>query len=196
MWEDLGTRLAGQIVVLEPLEARHADDLRAAAAFPEIWTWAAIDANEDFDSWLAYALAQRERGVELPFATLDARTGTAIGSTRFLALRPQHRSLEIGATWLTPHAWRTGANVEAKLLQLTHAFERLGCVRVELKSDAQNERSRRAMEAIPAQFEGIHRRHTIERYGPRDSAWYSVIVDEWPTVKANRERRLTERLRG
>jgi RimJ/RimL family protein N-acetyltransferase len=194
VWERLAERLAGRVVVLEPLERRHAEGLRRAAAHPEIWTLFSIDASTDFDQWLELALAQRERGEEVPFTTLDARTGEAIGSTRFLALRPEHKSLEIGGTWLAPHAWRTGANVEAKLLQMTHAFETLGCVRVELKTDAHNERSRRAMEAIPAQFEGIHRRHRIERYGRRDSAWYSVIVDEWPEVKANLERRLQRHL--
>src|SRR5215213_7231429 len=194
VWERLAARLAGRIVALEPLEPlepRQADGLRRAAAFPEIWEWAPIDANANFDDWLAFALAQQEQGDEVPLVTLRADDGAVIGSTRFLALRPEHRSLEIGATWLTPSAWRTGANVEAKLLQLTHAFETLDCVRVELKTDARNERSRRAMAALPAQFEGIHRRHRIERYGPRDTAWYSVIADEWPEVKANLERRLS-----
>jgi N-acetyltransferase len=195
VWERLAERLAGDVVVLEPLERRHADGLRRAAAHPEIWRWLPLDGSAEFDRWLEQALAQRERGEEVPFATLDARSGDVVGSTRFLALRPEHRALEIGWTWLAPHAWRTGANIEAKLLQLTHAFETLGCVRVELKTDARNESSRRAMAAIPAHFEGIHRRHRIERYGSRDSAWYSVIVDEWPDVKTNLERRLAKRLR-
>src|SRR5215211_2234593 len=190
MWEEIAARLEGQIVVLEPLRNAHAAALRAAAADPEIWTLAPIDASADFDTWLAHALHSQAAGEEVAFVTLDARTGTVLGSTRFIALRPEHRSLEIGATWLPPRMWRTGANVEAKLLQLTHAFGSLRCVRVELKTDARNTRSRRAMEALPAQFEGIHRRHRIERYGPRDTAWYSVIADEWPAVKANLERRL------
>jgi RimJ/RimL family protein N-acetyltransferase len=192
VWERLAQRLQGRVVVLEPLEPRHTAELRRAAGFPEIWPLAPIDAAADFDLWLQHVLAQQERHEEVPFATVRADTGEVIGSTRFLALRPEHRSVEIGATWLTPAAWRTGANVEAKLLQLTHAFEALECVRVELKTDARNERSRRAMEAIPAQFEGVHRRHRIERYGPRDTAWYSVIADEWPEVKANLERRLAK----
>lgn len=195
MWERIAERLVGDVVVLEPLTPNHVDGLRQAAAFPEIWQWLPIDGFANFDKWLEHALVQQERGEEVPFATLDPRTGDAVGSTRFMALRPEHRSLEIGATWLTPSMWNTGANVEAKLLQMTHAFETLGCVRVELKTDARNERSRRAMEAIPAQFEGIHRRHRVERYGPRDTAWYSVIADEWPEVKANLERRLGERAR-
>jgi N-acetyltransferase len=190
MWEGIAARLQGRIVVLEPLREEHSSDLRRSARDPEIWTLLPIDGSAAFDTWLEHARRQQATGEEVPFATIDARTGEAVGSTRFLALRPKHRSLEIGATWLTPRMWRTGANVEAKLLQLTHAFETLGCVRVELKTDARNMRSRRAMEALPAQFEGIHRRHRIERYGPRDTAWYSVIADEWPEVKANLERRL------
>ena len=194
MWDRLAARLQGQIVALEPLEARHVDGLRAAAAFPEIWRWAPIDASAEFERWLAHARSAQERGDEAPFATVRADTAEAIGSTRFLALRPEHRSLEIGSTWLTPAAWGTGANIEAKLLQLAHAFEVLDCVRVELKTDARNDLSRRAMEAIPAQFEGIHRRHRIERYGPRDTAWYSVIAEEWPEVKANLQGRLARHL--
>jgi N-acetyltransferase len=192
MWEEIAARLDGRIVVLDPLRDAHAAALRKAAADPQIWALAPIDGSAEFDSWLAHALRQQAAGYEVPFATLEARSGQAVGSTRFMALRPEHRSLEIGATWLTPRMWRTGANVEAKLLQLTHAFETLGCVRVELKTDARNTRSRRAMEALPAQFEGIHRRHRIERYGPRDTAWYSVVAEEWPEVRANLERRLAQ----
>src|SRR5215208_5027443 len=122
VWDGLQHRLEGRIVVLEPLEPRHALGLRKAAALPEIWRWAPIDASASFDEWLAYALAQQARREEAALVTLRADPGDVIGSTRFLALRAEHRSLEIGATWLTPGAWPTGANVEAKLLQLTHAF--------------------------------------------------------------------------
>jgi RimJ/RimL family protein N-acetyltransferase len=122
-------------------------------------------------------------------ATIESRTGKVVGSTRFLSLRPEHRGLEIGSTWLNPSVWKAGVNVEAKLLMMEHAFERLGCMRVELKTDARNDRSRAAMAALPAQFEGIHRKHMLRPYGVRDSAWYSVVDDEWPAVKANLERR-------
>ena len=106
-------------------------------------------------------------------------------------MRPHDRVVEIGWTWLNPAAWRSGVNVEAKLLMLGHAFEPLGCVRVELKTDARNERSRAAMEALPAQFEGILRKHMIvPGVGQRDSAYFSVIDSEWPQVKANLRRRL------
>jgi RimJ/RimL family protein N-acetyltransferase len=114
-----------------------------------------------------------------------------MGSTRYLALRPEHRSLEIGWTWLARPEWGTGANVEAKLLQLTHAFETWGCRRVELKTDALNARSRGAMEALGARFEGVHRKHMLVRGGEnRDSAWYSVVDDDWPSVKAGLAARL------
>ncbi len=121
----------------------------------------------------------------------SCETGTAVGSTRFLALRPEHRSVEIGWTWLAPSAWGTGANTEAKLLQLEHAFEVLGCRRVEFKTDALNERANPALAALPARFEGIHRKHMLVRDGEnRDSAWYSVVDDEWPTVRRALRKRL------
>ncbi len=189
MWQ----RLAGAHVVLEPLAPEHEEELAAAAAFSEVWEWVGYPGHEReaFSSWFAAALASAEEGVEAPFATTDARSGTVIGSTRFLTLRPENLGLEIGWTWLTPGAWQTGANVEAKLLMMEHAFERLGCARVELKTDAHNVRSRRAMEALPARFEGIHRKHRLLPDGSwRDSAWYSVIDSEWPGVRANLERRL------
>jgi N-acetyltransferase len=137
------------------------------------------------------ALTAAATGAELPLVTL-CHEGI-VGSTRFLALRPEHRSVEIGWTWLHPAAWGTGANVEAKLLQLAHAFDTWGCRRVELKTDALNDRSRRALEALGATLEGIHRKHMLVRGGEnRDSAWYSVTDDEWPGVR----KRLEERLSG
>jgi RimJ/RimL family protein N-acetyltransferase len=111
-----------------------------------------------------------------------------------MALRPEHRSVEIGWTWLHPSAWQTGANVEAKLLMLEHAFDAWGCRRVELKTDALNERSRRAIEALGASFEGIHRQHMLVRGGEnRDTAWYSVLDAEWPGVRARLHDRLGRR---
>ncbi len=141
------------------------------------------------------ALDEQARRVAAVFATTDSASGRVLGSTRFGTLRPEHRSLEIGWTWLTPSAWGTGANVEAKLLMLEHAFERFGCRRVELKTDALNERSRRALEALPAGFEGIHRQHMLVRGGEnRASAWYSVLDVEWPEVRATLRARLARRL--
>jgi RimJ/RimL family protein N-acetyltransferase len=147
--------------------------------------------RERFHDWMTEALELSAAGAECAFATIDADSGKAIGSSRYLAPSEADLKVEIGWTWLTPAAWRTGANVEAKLLMLSHAFEELGCRRVEFKTDARNERSRTAIAALPAQFEGIFRKHKIIRgVGQRDSAYYSVIDDEWPDVKANLERRL------
>src|SRR5712691_5437170 len=160
------------------------------------WTWMFVDAarsREAFHAYFADALDNQRTGAEVPFATLDAGSGEPIGSTRFLALRPKHRGLEIGWTWLRRSRWSSGANVEAKLLQLEHAFERHDCMRVEFKTDARNERSRRALEALPAQFEGVFRKHMLVRGGEtRDSAYYSIVDDEWPSVRANLERRIRE----
>ena len=147
--------------------------------------------EEGFKAWLDEALASGHDGTAVPFATVSRRDGALTGSTRYLALAPEHRRLEIGHTWLARSAWGTGANVEAKLLMLRHAFVELGCVRVEFKTDARNERSRAALAALPAQFEGVHRKHMLVRRGERrDSAWYSVLDDEWPAVEANLLRRL------
>jgi N-acetyltransferase len=117
--------------------------------------------------------------------------GELVGHTSFLNYRPHDRVVEIGNTWLVPAAWGTGANIEAKLLLMEHAFEREGLLRVELKTDANNARSRAALAALPAEFEGVFRKHMLVRGGERrDSAWYAVIDDDWPAVKANLERRL------
>jgi RimJ/RimL family protein N-acetyltransferase len=199
MWDELSTRLEGEIVVLEPLEARHEEDLWATAQHAEIWQWLAPigERREYFSAWFAASLADSQAGREGVFATVDRRSGKPIGSTRYMSLRAAHRGLEIGWTWLTPSAWRTGANVEAKLLMLEHAFERLDCMRVEFKTDARNERSRAALAALPAQFEGVLRRHMImPGIGKRDSAYYSVIDEDWSQVRANLERRLAERRRA
>jgi N-acetyltransferase len=191
--ENLATRLEGELVVLEPLDPAHADDLWRAAQAPEIWRWLAHigSSRAYFDEWMRISLEAGAAGREGVFATRDRRRDALVGSTRFLNVRPADRVVEIGWTWLNPEAWRTGINVEAKLLMLGHAFEALGCVRVELKTDARNERSRAAMAAIPAQFEGIMRKHMIvPDVGVRDSAYFSVLDEEWPEVRANLQRRL------
>jgi N-acetyltransferase len=194
MWKNLVSVLEGEIVRLEPLARRHEKELFEAALDERIWRWMPYDAGgsrERFQAWLEDALAASSAGTEAAFATVEAATGELVGSTRYLALRPEHRGLEIGWTWLAPAHWQTGANVEAKLLMLDHAFERLGCLRVEFKTDSRNERSRAALAALPAQFEGIFRKHMLVRGGERrDSAYYSIIDDEWPEVKVNLRRRI------
>jgi RimJ/RimL family protein N-acetyltransferase len=135
--------------------------------------------------WFETALANAEAGAELPFATIDRASGRAIGSSRYLSIAPEHRRLEIGWTWVGTAFQRTGANREAKLLQLTHAFETLGANRVEFKTHARNERSRIALAGIGATFEGVFRNHMIMPDGSiRHSAYFSVTADEWPDVKA------------
>ena len=191
--EQLTARLEGSIVVLEPLGEQHAEELWEAAQAPEIWDWLVnLNASRElFDYWLEASMESAREGSEGPFATRLRSSGKVVGSSRYLNVRPQDRVVEIGWTWLNPRAWRTGANVEAKLLMLEHAFETLDCVRVEFKTDARNERSRAALAAIPARFEGVLRNHMIvPDVGQRDSAYFSVIDSEWPQVKANLEGRL------
>ena len=194
MWKNLASVLEGKIVRLEPLARRHEKGLFEAARDERVWRWMPYDAGgsrQRFHAWLEDALAASSAGTEAAFATVDAGTGEPVGSTRYLSLRPEHRGLEIGWTWLAPAHWQTGANVEAKLMMLEHAFQCLGCLRVEFKTDSRNERSRAALAALPAQFEGIFRKHMLVRGGERrDSAYYSIIDDEWPEVRGNLMRRI------
>ena len=185
-------RLEGRLVALEPVGDEHEEGLRRAGADPQLWRWGTFDLStgDCFDAWWAQLRRAAAAGDEVPWATLDAATGEPIGSTRFLEIVPEHRRLEIGYTFLAPSAWRSGANKEAKLLQLEYAFERLGYQRVEFKTDARNEESRRALAALPASFEGVFRKHMQQRYGVRDSAYYAITDDEWPEVKAGLRRRL------
>lgn len=189
----LAVPLRGERVALEPLGEEHAEDLWQAAQAEEIWAWltALNRSRERFDEWLELALSATREGREGVFAVRELGGGELVGSSRFMAVRPADRVVEIGWTWFNPRVWRSGVNVETKLLQMSHAFETLGCVRVELKTDARNERSRGAMAALPARFEGVMRNHMIvPDVGQHDSAYYSVIDTEWPEVRANLERRL------
>jgi RimJ/RimL family protein N-acetyltransferase len=188
----LRTVLRGERVVLEPIEGSHEDALwEAATEDPAIWRWMKADYSASRE--LFHAFCTQLAPGDVAFATLDAATGRVLGSTRFLAVREADRVLEIGSTWLRPSAWSTGANVEAKLLMLEHAFEHWGAQRVELKTDARNERSRGAMERLGARFEGIARKHMLCEYGVRDSAWYAITDDEWPAVRLSIEERLGRR---
>ncbi|HWM14047.1 MAG TPA: GNAT family protein, partial [Gaiellaceae bacterium] len=198
-WPGLAARLEGRLVVVEPLARAHAEGLRLAAADAEVWRWMTAPAHEPegFEPWLEATLAAAEEGTEAPFAILLRESGDPVGSTRFMTLRPEHRGLEIGWTWHARRVWGTGVNVETKLLLLAHAFETLGCMRVEFKTDARNERSRGALEALPARFEGIFAKHMLVRGGEvRDSAYYAITDDDWPAVRANLERRLSAAARG
>jgi RimJ/RimL family protein N-acetyltransferase len=186
MW-NLAPRLVGEIAILEPLTEGHFEALLAASRFPEIWTWWPLNPGADehaFRDWFDGALAAHD-GTEVHFATLDAASESPIGSTSFCSARPESRGIEIGWTWLTPAAWRTGANAQVKLLQLRYAFEELGCIRVEFETDERNERSRRALEALPARFEGVLRDARILPDNRRSSlAYYSILDHEWPEARA------------
>ena len=182
--------LTGRRIRLEPIGLEHVDDLSVAGADPSIWalTIARPADRSGIEAWVRTAMANAAAGIELPFATVDIASGRAIGGTRFMSVVPDHRRLEIGWTWLGLAHQRSGANREAKLLQLSHAFETLKANRVEFKTDARNEKSRNALLGIGATFEGIFRSHMIMPSGPlRDSAWYSVTSTEWPEVKAHLE---------
>lgn len=193
-WDGLSKPLGGSLVRLEPLHARHEEELFEASQDERIWQWligsGVLPSREMLSAWLRQTIADSATGREVAFATIWRSTGRAVGSTRFLSLRPEHRGVEIGWTWLAPTSWQTGANVEAKLLMLEHAFQDMDCLRVEFKTDARNERSRAALLALPAAFEGVLRNHMVMPYGVRDSAYYSVVADDWVEVRSNLRERL------
>jgi RimJ/RimL family protein N-acetyltransferase len=190
----LGGPLAGRLVTVEPLSGEHEAGLIAAATDPEMFAWMPVDMASSDDAlrtWLETSLAGARAGREVPFTIRAAGSGRVLGSTRFLELRPEHRRAEIGWTWVTRDAWATGVNVETKLLLLGRAFEHARLRRVEFKTDARNERSRGALLALGATFEGVLRKHMVIRDGrPRDSAYFSIIDDEWPEVRRHLRSRL------
>jgi RimJ/RimL family protein N-acetyltransferase len=182
--------LDGSRVRLEPLDETHLDDLVHVGTDDSIWRWiTGLPMDEQgVRAWFDQTQANAATGNEVPFATVDRESDRAIGSTRFMTITPEHRRLEIGWTWVGSAFQRTGANREAKLLQLQHAFETLDAERVEFKTHARNEKSRAALVGIGATFEGVLRHHTIMPDGTnRDSAYYSVLAAEWPGVKARLE---------
>jgi len=187
--------LAGRTIDLEPLEQRHAADLFRAAARPEIWRHMPIrgfTGPSGIRRWIDAALAAAAEGREEPFAIVDRATGRAVGSTRYLDIRREERALEVGWTWLSPSHQRTAANTEAKYLMLREAFEQRSILRVSFYTDAQNGRSRAALVRIGAVYEGtlrLHRARAINGYA-RDSAAYSIIAPEWPSVKNRLESKL------
>jgi RimJ/RimL family protein N-acetyltransferase len=188
--------LEGEIVRLEPLAPRHAAGLWEAARDPVIWRWFpfCISSLEETERMIAFAGAAAEHGSALSFAQILRATGEIAGSTSYLAVEPAHLRLEIGATWLHPRHQRTGANTEAKLLLLRHAFEQLGCRRVEFKTDSENRQSRAALARIGATEEGILRSHMVRLDGGRrDSVYFSVTDQEWPRVRSRLEGLLARR---
>jgi N-acetyltransferase len=182
--------LTGRRIRMEPLDERHFDDLARVAYDNVLWRWTILKPIDEagLRAWFDQARANAAEEVEVPFATIDLASERAIGSSRYMTIAPEHRRLEIGWTWVATAFQRTGANREAKLLQLTHAFETLGAHRVEFKTHARNVQSRTALLGIGATFEGVLRHHSIMPDGSnRDSAYYGVIAPEWPAVKARLE---------
>lgn len=183
--------LTGAVVRLEPLGPQHAEDLYVAAQEPRTWRHMPVDPSgslEDMRAWIADALRDREAGTQLPFAIVERATGHAIGSTRYLTISPRDRGLEIGWTWLATRAQRTAVNTECKYLLLRHAFETLGAVRVQIKTDGRNDISQRAIERLGAVREGVLRKHLLVQNGYiRDTVMYSILDSEWPSVKARLE---------
>ncbi|MFI5215239.1 MAG: GNAT family N-acetyltransferase [Candidatus Limnocylindria bacterium] len=182
--------LEGERLRLEPLEPRHAEGLWEAARDPVIWRWFPfrITSRAEAEQMIALFRAAAEKGSMLGFAQILRATGEIAGATSYLAIEPAHLRLEIGATWLSPRHQRTGANTEAKLLLLRHAFEQLGCRRVEFKTDSENRQSRAALARIGATEEGTFRAHMVRLDGGRrDSVYFSVIDQEWPRVRGQLE---------
>lgn len=180
--------LEGEVVRLEPMTLEHLDGLWEAGKDEALWELIPtnVASIDDMRKYVESALADRGRGVALPFVTVERASGKVIGSTRFGNIDTANLRAEIGWTWITPAFQRTAVNTEAKLLMLTHAFETWKCIRVELKTDALNERSRAAIKRLGATEEGIFRKHMICDTGRfRDSVYFSIIDTEWPMVKDN-----------
>ncbi len=186
--------LVGRAARLEPLSEAHVPDLTVAGQDQSIWRfmpYGPIDSEERM-RWLVRELLSRQaRGTDLPFAVIHVESGQAVGMTRYMDIQPAHRGLEIGGTWYSPAHQRTAVNTECKYLLLKHAFEGLGCIRVQLKTDVRNERSQRAIERLGAVREGVLRDHMIMPDGHiRSSVYYSLLAAEWPAVKAKLEEKL------
>lgn len=179
--------LSGHHIRLEPLTMAHVPALTRVGLAPELWRLqpAPISSEDDMHSYVANALDDQQRGVSLPFVIIRSGTGEVLGSTRYMDIAPPHDRLEIGATWLAPTCQRTGANTEAKLLLLTHAFETLKTIRVVFKTEVLNEASRKALARLGAVEEGIFRQHLVAASGRRrDMVYFSILDAEWPAVQA------------
>ncbi len=194
--DGLPVTLEGKHVRLVPLEFKYEEDLLAAAQPNEIWEFigtAPGQTRAEMHAWIEKALHQTEIGERIWFVIVRQSDQRAVGASSYMDIQRAHRGLEIGGTWLTPSAWRTPINTECKYLMLRHAFETLGCIRVQLKTDARNVRSQRAIERLGAVKEGVLRKHMIARDGyQRDSVMYSIIDREWAAVKARLEKFLNQ----
>jgi RimJ/RimL family protein N-acetyltransferase len=187
MWVEPVT-LVGSVVRLEPLGRLHLDGRFAAAADPDIWHWMPVDpsaSREAMAQWLDDALAARDAGTQQPFTIIAQDSGAVIGSTRYLEIMSHDHTIEIGWTWLAKDARRSAVNTECKFLLLRHAFETLGAMRVQLKTDLRNTRSQDAIARIGGVREGVLRKHRIVQGNhQRSTVVFSIIDDEWPAVKA------------
>jgi RimJ/RimL family protein N-acetyltransferase len=186
--------LTGKLVRLEPLNEAHIHELALAGQNESIWKYmlyANLTNEESMAVWVRDLLERQKRGTDMPFTVIHLPTRRVVGSTRFLEMRPFHRSLEIGGTWYMPEFQRTGVNTECKYLLLKFAFEEMGCIRVQFKADLLNERSVRAIERLGAKKEGVLRNHYILQNGRRrDSVYFSILGEEWPGVKLKLEEKL------
>jgi N-acetyltransferase len=190
--------LEGSVVRLEPIRREHAElfwDI-AKDDLDDIFRWIpyAMKTREDFQTLIDKAFAEQGRGESVVFATVERTSGQTIGSTRFMNIDRANRRVEIGSTWIAPAWQRTAVNTEAKYLMLRHAFEVWGCMRLELKTDALNQKSRNAILRIGAKEEGTLRRHLVTWTGRvRDTVYFSILDDEWANVKSALESRLAGR---
>ena len=185
--------LEGVHARLEPLAKAHLAELAQVGLDEELWRWipTPVRTREEMAAYIEAALNEEERGVSLPFAIVDTAAGRAIGSTRYGNIDRTNHRVEIGWTWIAREWQRTAINTEAKYLLLRHAFESLGCMRVELKTDSLNERSRAAILRIGAREEGVFRNHMVTASGRiRHTVYFSIIDSEWPAVKARLEAKL------
>jgi N-acetyltransferase len=185
--------LEGERVRLEPLTLEHLPELTEVAFEPSISLWITrpVRNHEELRAFVESSVAEMASGSSIVWVTRSKADGRVAGSTRLYEISPQHRSMELGGTWLHPSFQRTGINVEAKYLQLTHAFERMGALRVAIKTHHENLKSQTAIAALGAKFEGVFRNHMIMPDGGiRHSHWYSIIPEDWPEVKANLEVRM------
>lgn len=188
--------LEGSAVRLEPIRHEHADLFWQVAKndIEDIFRWIpySMKTREDFLALVDKALAEQERGESVVFSTVERTSGSVVGSTRFMNIDRINKRVEIGSTWIAAPWQRTAVNTEAKYLMLRHAFEAWGCIRVELKTDALNQRSRNAIVRIGAREEGILRRHLVTATGRvRDTVYFGILDREWPEVKAKLEARLS-----